>query len=140
MSDPSGVQGAGLRPHGIEELGAQRVRGQRVELTSADVLHGEDHRSIGQPDEGAQVGTAHAGTPGEEEEQSLVLHRALQRATQPFIARIAEQQRAVAAVQQVGVPAVSGVDLDECGRAVPQGGAIELRPPSGRPLEGECRH
>ena len=69
-----------------------------------------------------------------------MLHRTLQRAAQPFVAGIAEQQRAVAAVQQVGVSAVSGVDLDEGGRAVPQRGPVELRPPAGRPLEGQCRH
>ena len=81
-------------------------------------------------------GQCHPFPPGQEEEQSFVLDRASERHCRPVVAGIAQEQRAVAAVEQVGVAAVPRVHLDEGRRVVGQRRSVDL----GAPAHGTLEH
>ena len=94
VGDPGGVEGAGLGPDRVEKLRAEGSLGaQRVELASADdrPSPGPSIRRRGRPRRAGRD-TARRHDSGEEEEQTFVLHRPFQRAAQPLVAGIAEQQ------------------------------------------------
>ena len=140
VGNSSGVENVDLTPDGVEECWAALVGTQRVELTPADVFHRQDHRSIFDCDNGAQIGTPHTGSPSEQQEQAFMLHRPFQGHSEHVVTGLAQDEQSIAAIEPIGVPAIAGVDLDEGSGAVAKPRSIQLRSPAGRPLEGERGH
>ena len=64
VGDAGGVQGGCLPPHRLEQVGAERFRSERVEWTAWHVLHGHDHRPVGQ--RGEPRGGRGSGRPPDE--------------------------------------------------------------------------
>jgi hypothetical protein len=92
VGDAGGVQPLRLLPHRVKQFGADLVGSECVELASLDVLHGHDHRPVGQRRQGAEVGTGDASAAGEQEEQAFVLDIASERRRRPVVAGISQQQ------------------------------------------------
>ncbi len=124
-----------LVPDGVEESVVDRVGIDLVEWASADILHRQHHRAVGELRQAAEVGAGSAAAMGEHEQERLVLDLVVE-GRRVVVGRVTQQQRAVPAVEQIGVPAVAAVDLDEL--AVPSPAVRDRyscdRPPSARSM------
>ena len=102
-----------LAPDGVEQVVVDLVGRQSRRAASVDVLHGERHRAVGQRGEHLEPAGSARRRCAQEQQEGLVLDVVLERQRRPVVVRAAQQQRAVAAVQEVGVAAVLRVHLDE---------------------------
>ena len=138
VGDATAVHRLRLAPDGLDHRWIELL--ELVEPVSVDILHRDDHRSVGQRGQGLEIGAAHAAPAGEQEEQALVLDVALERCDGPLVGGVAQDRRAIAAVQQVGIAGVAGVHLDERRPAVGQRRPVQLRPAADGALEAEPGH
>ncbi len=108
-------------PGAVEELVASPVdarleRGQVgedvVQRPTVDLVADERGGPVGEPDDGPDLGARHARPPAQHQEQRLVLDL-IERPRRPPSAAVAQDERAVGPVQEVGVAAVLAVDLEE---------------------------
>ena len=130
-------------------LGVDGLGIELVEPPPVDVLEREGHRAVGQPRDDLDVRARHAALPGPQQEKGLMLDVLLQRDRWPRLARAAQEQPPVPAVQDVGVAAVARVHLGEdacpprrwrpCRAAIARlrpargsGRRRRVRPPAGR--------
>jgi hypothetical protein len=141
MGEPASVEPPDLAPDGVEEVGVELGGVELVEPAPVDVLEGQRHRAVRQLHEGFDGGARHPRPRRQHEEEGLVLDVVGERRGRPVVAGIAEDDRPVAAEQQIGVAAVLGVHLHEevdeawTGDA---GGPVQLRPATLGPGERQA--
>ena len=127
-----------LVPDGVEESIVDRVGIDLVEWASADIVHRQHHRAVGELRQAAEVGAGSAAAMSEHEQERLVLDLVLE-SRRVVVGRVTQQQRAVPAVEQIGIPAVAAVDLDELALTVAGPGPVELRSAPFRRARGSTR-
>ncbi len=137
MGEPAGVEPPDLAPDGVEEVGVELGGVELVEPAPVDVLEGQRHRAVRQLHEGFDGGARHPRPRRQHEEEGLVLDVVGERRGRPVVAGVAEDDRPVAAEQQIGVAAVLGVHLDEAW-AGGAGGQVQLRPATLGPGERQA--
>ena len=130
-----------LPPH-RRRAGRRRARPERA--SSRDGLarppwpRPSSHRAGRRPPR--RSGQRDAAAPGEQQEQTFVLGVGVRVTIGPLVTGVAQQRRPVTAIQQVGVVAVAGVDLDEGAGAVGRPARGQLGPAADDTLERELRH
>ena len=134
------VQHPDLPPDRVEQGVVELLDGHGVERGAEHTVERQGRRAVGQGDERAELRAADAVAAGQEQQQGLVLHLRAERPGRPLLGRTPEDERPVAAVEQVGVAGVPGVDLHEELAARRLVGHVELRPPALGALQRELVH
>jgi len=107
------VQGPHRCPQLLEQVVADLALGDLVQRAAVNLVHDQQHRSVGRPDDPVDRRHVDACPLRHDREQGLMLDGLLERGRWPGVADVLEPDRPVGPVQQVGVPLVGAVGLDE---------------------------
>ena len=124
MREASAVHHHHFVPDRVEERGVDLVRRQLVEPAPVDIVECERHRTVGQFGERFDGGDRHARFAREQQQECLMFDVVVERERGPVLGGLTQHHGAVAAVQEVGVTAVTRVHLHE--RAVAVGAVRDV--------------
>ena len=134
------MQPLDLVPGGIEQVGVDLVGRQLVEGMALDVVEDQSRRAVVERAQRGHRRTGHPGPPGQHGQQRLMLDRRLHRGWRRAVTGSPQHRQPVGPVQQVAVPAVLAVDLDEGPAAFGGGHVEELGSPARCPHQHQTAH